>query len=70
MQLYLFLKSLTIVSACHECPIGCFANPSGVLDIVNEVELVAYLEDGKPVVDSLNLVDPNEVVVVTVLTSV
>jgi hypothetical protein len=69
LQLVFLLKCHTVVSAGIQIPICCCSYPSGVDHIIDEVELLACFKDGPSVVDGLHVVDPHEIVVVTVLIS-
>lgn len=70
LELYLIFEGLTVVSAYIHFPFCCFANPRGVLNIVNKAEGIGNPEYGESIINGLDLIDPNEVVVVSVLLAV
>lgn len=67
LKLDFFFEGLAVVSAGYHCPLCRLANPEWVNDIVNEAKFVTNPEDGEPVINGFDLIDPNVVVVISVL---
>lgn len=66
-MLVLLFVGLTFVPADIDFPGGTNSNPSRIDEVVDESVFPAALKNGISVLDGIDLVDPEKVVVVTVL---
>lgn len=65
--LILLFECLTIISAGIDLPDCSLSNPSWIGGVIYKLVIVSSLKDGPPVVNGLDLIDSNEVIVVSVL---